>query len=437
MLETPYIVPNLECTSSNNKHKRRVHDEDDVVPDTAYNPSIDEIVHDLSMGEHMETPPKLLQILESTTEINLQHDIIKGRNCSEEELTQEGKIRNTGKIRKVIQHETQQPPNQPPQPPQENQPTQEPREPQQLPQSQANNTKQRTRDREWASPSKLTPVYKNGGVSILESLLVMKDYVPPHQITNVVCTFRLGLNYVDLVKLSQEHDFITYNPSKFAAGTIRNREPKTSFLLFRTGAAVCTGARTVEEARYGARLLCNYFMAKGHQFVMTDFRVRNVVGTMWCPFKLNLLPMYKRHMVEENIKSSFNPELFTGLIIRIGEPKSVSLVFDTGKVVCTGARSQKEIECAFEYTYTKIFKHFVTRTGDEEFVDQYPKFPGQKGADTSGGIIRPAEARKMLEHERTKAGLGKYRSARKTTPENLEKLQRIILNSELEEVVPT
>lgn len=41
--------------------------------------------------------------------------------------------------------------------------------------------------------------------------------------------------------------------------------------------------------------------------------------------------------------TEYNPEQFPGLVIRIKEPKTSALIFSSGKVVCTGARTMKEV----------------------------------------------------------------------------------------------
>lgn len=42
--------------------------------------------------------------------------------------------------------------------------------------------------------------------------------------------------------------------------------------------------------------------------------------------------------------TEYNPEQFPGLVIRIKEPKTSALIFSSGKVVCTGARTMKKVE---------------------------------------------------------------------------------------------
>ncbi|MCF7866500.1 TATA-box-binding protein [Candidatus Woesearchaeota archaeon] len=42
--------------------------------------------------------------------------------------------------------------------------------------------------------------------------------------------------------------------------------------------------------------------------------------------------------------TEYNPEQFPGLVIRIKEPKTSALIFSSGNVVCTGARSLEKVD---------------------------------------------------------------------------------------------
>ncbi|PIN78318.1 TATA-box-binding protein [Candidatus Woesearchaeota archaeon CG_4_10_14_0_2_um_filter_33_10] len=42
--------------------------------------------------------------------------------------------------------------------------------------------------------------------------------------------------------------------------------------------------------------------------------------------------------------TEYNPEQFPGLVIRLKTPKSSALLFTTGRVVCTGAKTMKEVK---------------------------------------------------------------------------------------------
>jgi len=58
---------------------------------------------------------------------------------------------------------------------------------------------------------------------------------------------------------------------------------------------------------------------------------------------------FKHPLNLEKIASSiqgteYNPEQFPGLVIRLKNPKSSALLFTTGRVVCTGAKTMKEVK---------------------------------------------------------------------------------------------
>src|SRR3989344_2556479 len=42
--------------------------------------------------------------------------------------------------------------------------------------------------------------------------------------------------------------------------------------------------------------------------------------------------------------TEYNPEQFPGLVLRIRDPKTSALIFNSGKIVCTGARSIEKVD---------------------------------------------------------------------------------------------
>jgi len=46
--------------------------------------------------------------------------------------------------------------------------------------------------------------------------------------------------------------------------------------------------------------------------------------------------------------TEYNPEQFPGLVLRIKEPKTSALIFSSGKVVCTGARTMEDVGRAIQ-----------------------------------------------------------------------------------------
>ncbi len=54
--------------------------------------------------------------------------------------------------------------------------------------------------------------------------------------------------------------------------------------------------------------------------------------------------------------SEYEPEQFPGLIYRLKEPKTATLLFHSGKVVCTGAKSLEQVKMAIEKVTKQIEK---------------------------------------------------------------------------------
>lgn len=63
---------------------------------------------------------------------------------------------------------------------------------------------------------------------------------------------------------------------------------------------------------------------------------RNVVATVNLVTELNLM---KINFCTRN--TEYNPSRFKGLVMRIREPKTTALIFKSGKVVVTGAKSEE------------------------------------------------------------------------------------------------
>ncbi|XP_029114464.1 TATA box-binding protein-like 2 isoform X1 [Scleropages formosus] len=84
-----------------------------------------------------------------------------------------------------------------------------------------------------------------------------------------------------------------------------------------------------------------------------DFKIQNMVGSCDVCFPIRLEGLVLTHQQF----SSYEPELFPGLIYRMVKPRIVLLIFVSGKVVLTGAKERSEIYEAFENIYP-ILKGF-------------------------------------------------------------------------------
>ena len=65
------------------------------------------------------------------------------------------------------------------------------------------------------------------------------------------------------------------------------------------------------------------------------------------------IPLIK--LAETLPNTEYNPEQFPGLVMRIKDPKTSALIFSSGKVVCTGAKSLKKVRESLD----KIIKNLT------------------------------------------------------------------------------
>ena len=71
-----------------------------------------------------------------------------------------------------------------------------------------------------------------------------------------------------------------------------------------------------------------------------EFKIQNVVSSHDVGFQIRLESLFN-HAMERKITCRYEPELFPGLIFRMKEPKVVLLIFASGKIVLTGAKSRE------------------------------------------------------------------------------------------------
>jgi len=169
---------------------------------------------------------------------------------------------------------------------------------------------------------------------------------------NIVSTVNLGVR-LDLKTIALGARNAEYNPKRFAAVIMRIREPKTTALIFGSGKMVCTGAKSEELSRLAARKYARIIQKLGFSAKFIDFKIQNIVGScdVKFPIKLEALAYSHTHF------SSYEPELFPGLIYRMVQPKIVLLIFVSGKIVLTGAKMRDEIYEAFENIYPVLTEH--------------------------------------------------------------------------------
>lgn len=176
------------------------------------------------------------------------------------------------------------------------------------------------------------------------------------RLQNIVATVDLDCGKLDLKKIAMHARNAEYNPKRFAAVIMRIRDPRTTALIFSSGKMVCTGAKSEKESRLAARKYARVIQKLGWHAKFKDFKIQNMVGSVDVKFPIRL----EKLMLSHPQFSSYEPELFPGLIYRMVKPRIVLLIFVSGKVVLTGAKQRSEIDDAFQAIFP-ILKGFQKR----------------------------------------------------------------------------
>ncbi|KAI9673116.1 MAG: TATA-box-binding protein [Caeruleum heppii] len=163
---------------------------------------------------------------------------------------------------------------------------------------------------------------------------------------NIVATVNLDCR-LDLKTIALHARNAEYNPKRFAAVIMRIRDPKTTALIFASGKMVVTGAKSEDDSKLASRKYARIIQKLGFNAKFTDFKIQNIVGSCDIKFPIRLEGLASRH----HHFSSYEPELFPGLIYRMIKPKIVLLIFVSGKIVLTGAKVREEIYQAFQMIY--------------------------------------------------------------------------------------
>ena len=166
----------------------------------------------------------------------------------------------------------------------------------------------------------------------------------------VTCDFKC---FPDLPHIAMHARYAEYNPRRFSAVIMRLREPKCTALIFGTGKVVLTGVRSEDEGKLGLRKVGKIVTKLGYPAAFADFKVQNLVVTGDCGWPIRLEGIAAEHTTS----TSYEPELFAGLIYRMEEPRVVFLVFVSGKIVITGAKTRTDLVNGACKLYPVLFKY--------------------------------------------------------------------------------
>jgi len=170
---------------------------------------------------------------------------------------------------------------------------------------------------------------------------------PEIKVENVVASASLE-HGIDLQAVVKAFPLVEYRPDVFPGLVFRTKRPKTANLVFRTGKMVCTGAKSEKEARRALKRVVRKLKKMGMVIRgKLHIKIQNIVASVVLGGKVDLEGFYEMGgKVDLGGRMMYEPEQFPGVIYRMEDPRTVILIFSSGKMVCTGAKKEEEVNQA-------------------------------------------------------------------------------------------
>ena len=160
------------------------------------------------------------------------------------------------------------------------------------------------------------------------------------KVQNIVLSVTYEGVEFNLERLARSLEGARYDPEVFPGIAYKSMDPPASFLIFASGKMNCVGARSMNDAKLAIEKLTRKLKKAGIKIKSEPkVKVQNIVASF----------DFEREFDLEQIARSFEnteyePEVFPGLVFRLEEPKTVVLLFVSGKGVCAGAKSMADIK---------------------------------------------------------------------------------------------
>ncbi len=188
-----------------------------------------------------------------------------------------------------------------------------------------------------------------------------------YKIENVVATVVVEITEkIDLNIIARKHADVEYNPERFPGLVMRILKPKATILIFSTGKMVVTGLRKANEAGQVVEKVLKNIRKAGIKVSNPEITIQNIVasGDLHTNIDLNMAAIIMEYAMYE-------PEVFPGLIYRMQEPKTVFLIFSTGRIVCTGAKNKEIVREAVKKLNKEVRKLGVAKKdlGNPDYQD--------------------------------------------------------------------
>lgn len=160
------------------------------------------------------------------------------------------------------------------------------------------------------------------------------------QVQNIVLSVTYEGVEFNLERLTRSLEGARYDPEVFPGIAYKSMDPPASFLIFASGKMNCVGAKSMNDAELAIQKLTRKLKKAGIKIKSEPkVKVQNIVASFDFGREFDL-----ERIARSFENTEYEPEVFPGLVFRLEEPKTVVLLFVSGKGVCAGAKSMADIK---------------------------------------------------------------------------------------------
>ena len=160
------------------------------------------------------------------------------------------------------------------------------------------------------------------------------------RVEEVVAVTMLGSGF-PLEKMLSESERSTYEPERFPGLVVRQAGmPGVAALIFSSGKVVCTGAKSPESAKEAMKKVLCKMADKGISIPREpDIGIDNIVASTKLKSELDL-----KEISEKLEGAEYDASPTPMLVYKMKEPKFTFILFPSGKILCTGAKSLDDVQ---------------------------------------------------------------------------------------------
>ncbi len=180
------------------------------------------------------------------------------------------------------------------------------------------------------------------------------------KVENVVASIDLH-GHIDVEEVADELHPVHYDPSIFPGAAYKMNPFGVTFLIFASGKLVCTGAKSIEIIKKATKELRRILESLGMKFGgEPEIQVQNMVAAGDVGF--GMLELDEIALTLPNVE--YEPEIFPGVVYRVRNSGMTILIFNSGKIVVSGAKREEDIWQALEELRQELEKYGLLK-GEE------------------------------------------------------------------------